>query len=235
MSQHAHSLPTYVKTTRFIVTLSLVVSIPLIDTTAGRTTWMMLSLLLLLLGALFIAIAIATLVLDGKQRNVVLQRFDIRRRRATGSLTPPRSLSPEKQGLPSNKPSSEPDFSNAFPPSRREALADLPPDALKGPGKSATQLSQTPPDYTKRLPSEEVWDADKFADHVTATGFSLEEIKRLGDFPDYATLSGVPLPRECEGFEISTAKARPYRPLRWAYHQTMCMENPIFVRCYRTC
>ena len=93
---------------------------------------------------------------------------------------------------------------------------------MKGPGRSATQLSQIPPDYIKRLPSEEAWDADRFADHVTATGFTLEEIKRLGDFPDYAALSGVPLPRDYEGFEISTAKARPYRPLRWAYHQTMC-------------
>jgi hypothetical protein len=184
---------------------------------------MMLSLLLILLGALFIAAATATLVLDGKQCDVVLQRFDVRRRRATRSLTPPRSLSPEKkQGLPSNEPSSEPDFSNAFPPSRREALAALSPDATKGPGPTTMQLSQIPPDYTKRLPSEEAWDADRFADHVTATGFTLEEIKRLGDFPDYAALSGVPLPRAYEGFEISTAKARPYRPLRWAYYQTMC-------------
>lgn len=182
----------------------------------------MLSILLVLLGALFIALATATLVLDGKQRDVVLQRFDIRRRRAMGSLTPPRSLSPEKQGLPSNKSSPVPDYSSAFPPSRREALADLPSPAMKGPGRSATQLSQLPPDYTKRLPSEDVWDADRFVDHVTATGFSLEEIKRLGDFPDYAALSGVPLPREYEGFQISTAKARPYRPLRWTYHQTMC-------------
>jgi len=193
--------------------------------TTSRVVRIMLSLLLVLLGALFIAAATATLVLDGKQRDVVLQRFDIRRRRATGSLTPPRSLSPEKQGLPSNKASSEPDFSNAFPPSRREALADLSPDALKGPGKPATQLSQVPPDYAKRLPSEETWNADKQPDHVTATGFSLEEIKRLGDFPDYAALSGVPLPRKYEGFDISTAKARPFRPIRWAYHQTMCTTS----------
>lgn len=195
----------------------------------------MLSLLLVLLGALFIALATATLVFDGKQRDVVLQRFDIRRRRATGSLTPPRSLSPEKQGLPSNKSPQAPDYSNTFPPGRREALAELSADAMKGPGRSTTQLSQIPPDYTKRLPSEEVWDDDKFADHVTATGFSLEEIKRLGDFPDYAALSGVPLPREYEGFQISTAKARPYRPLRWAYHQTMCTMSSSFVCCYMAC
>lgn len=181
----------------------------------------MLSVLLLLLGALFIASATAILLFDGKQRNVVLQRFDIRRRRATGSLTPPRSFSPEKQGLPSNKASSSPDFGDTFPPSRRHALADLLSDALQGPGESAEQLSRIP-DYTYRLPSEEAWDAEKHADHVTATGFSLREIKRLGDFPDYAALSGIPLPCKYEGFDISTAKARPFRPIRWAYHQTMC-------------
>lgn len=181
----------------------------------------MLPLLLIALGAVFIAATIV-LVFDGKRRNVVLQRFDIRRRRATGSLTPPRSLSPEKQGLPSNKASSDHDFSTAFPPSRREALADLPSDALEGPGRTAKELSQMPPDYRNCLPSEDSWDLDKFADHATATGFTLEEIKRLGDFPDYAALSGIPLPQEYEGFDISTAKARPFRPLRWAYHQTMC-------------
>lgn len=183
----------------------------------------MLPLVLIALGALFIASAAAILVFDGKQRDLVFRRFDIRRRRATGSLTPPRSLSPEKQGLPSNKTSSEPDYSETFPPSRREALADLPSDALKGPGKSAKELSQLPPNYEKRVPSEEAWNFDKLADHVTATGFSLEEIKRLGDFPDYAALSGVPLPERYEGFDIAKAKARPFRPLRWAYHQTMCM------------
>lgn len=184
---------------------------------------MMLPLVLIALGALFVASAAAILVFDGKQRDVVFRRFDIRRRRATGSLTPPRSLSPEKQGLPSNKASSEPDYSKTFPPSRREALADLQFGALEGPGKSTKELSQSPPDYEKRVPSEETWNFDKLSDHVTATGFSLEEIKRLGDFPDYATLSGIPLPERYEGFDIATAKARPFRPLRWAYHQTMCM------------
>lgn len=194
----------------------------------------MLPLLLIALGAAFVAATIV-LVFDGKQRNVVLQRFDIRRRRATGSLTPPRSLSPEKQGLPPNKASSDHDFSKAFPPSRRGALANLPSDALQGPGKTAKQLSEISPDYRNCLPSEDSWDLDKFADHATATGFTLEEIKRLGHFPDYAALSGIPLPQEYEGFDISTAKARPFRPLRWAYHQTMCRLACISMYGYLTC
>jgi len=183
---------------------------------------MMLSLIAIVLGALFAASAVAILVFDSKQRGVVLQRFDIRRRRATGSLTPPRCLSPEKQGLPSNKASSEPDFSNAFPPSRREALGNLPPDAMRGSGKTVKELSLLFPEYAKVAPSEEVWDLDKLADSVTATGFSLDEIRRLGDFPDYSALSGIPLPEAYVGFDITKAKARPFRPMRWAYHQTMC-------------
>jgi hypothetical protein len=182
----------------------------------------MLSLIAIIFGALFVASAVTILVFDNKQRDVVLQRFDIRRRRATGSLTPPRSLSSEKQGLPSNKASSEPDFSDAFPPSRREALGNLSSDALHGPGKTPRELSLLAPGYETRAPSEEIWEFDKLANGVTATGFTLDEIKRLGDFPDYSTLSGVPLPEEYVGFDITKAKARPFRPLRWAYHQTMC-------------
>lgn len=185
----------------------------------------MLPLVLVALGALFVVSAAVVLALDGKQRDVVLRRFDIRRRRATGSLTPPRSLSPEKQGLPSNKASSEPDYSTTFPPSRREALADLPSEALHGPGKTAKELSERPAEYDKKLPSEAAWDFEKLGDHITATGFTLEEIKRMGDFPDYAALSGIPLPEEYKDFDISKAKPRPFRPFRWAYHQTMCMVH----------
>jgi hypothetical protein len=56
----------------------------------------------------------------------------------------------------------------------------------------------------------------------TPCGFSTDDIKALGDFPDYATLSGVPLPRPYPEFDIKKAIPRPYRPFRWAYHQTMC-------------
>ena len=182
----------------------------------------MLSLIAVALGALFVASALTILIFDHKQRHVVLQRFDLRRRRATGSLTPPRSLSPEKQGLPPNKAPSAPDFGDTFPPSRREALSNLPLDAMHGYGKTTRELSLLPPKYEHRVPSEEVWNFDKLANGVTATGFTLDEIKRLGDFPDYSALSGIPLPAECVGFDITKAKARPFRPLRWAYHQTMC-------------
>ena len=61
-------------------------------------------------------------------------------------------------------------------------------------------------------------------ERYTPTGLSVAEVKALGDFPDYAALSGVPLPRAYgEEFDVDKALARPYRPFRWAYHQTMCM------------
>lgn len=57
----------------------------------------------------------------------------------------------------------------------------------------------------------------------TPTGISIDEAKQLESFPDYASLSGVPLPGPCPGFDIDRALPRPYRPIRWNYHQTMGM------------
>jgi len=57
------------------------------------------------------------------------------------------------------------------------------------------------------------------------------EIAAYGDFPDYASLSGVPLPSEYKGFDITKALPRPYRPFRWVYHQTMCKPLPPFPFC----
>lgn len=58
----------------------------------------------------------------------------------------------------------------------------------------------------------------------TPTGFATADIKKLGRFPDYAALSGVPLPRSYLEFDINKALPRPYRPFRWTYHQTMCIS-----------
>ncbi|WAO94724.1 Hypothetical protein NCS54_01232100 [Fusarium falciforme] len=60
---------------------------------------------------------------------------------------------------------------------------------------------------------------------LTATGFSKADIDVLGDFPDYAALSGVRLPHSYPEFDIDKAKARPYRPVRWVYHQTMSLQK----------
>lgn len=174
------------------------------------------------IGVVFLVSSLAFLTWDPKQRDILLGRLHIHRGRVKGSFTPPRSLSPEKQGLPPNKQASGPDYSDAFPPSRRHTLADV---KLNGPGLSGKELGGQPPVYSKRVPHDKVANTEPLADHVTATGFTVAEIKRLGDFPDYATLSGVPLPNAYKEFDISQALPRPYRPLRWAYHQTMCKWN----------
>lgn len=96
---------------------------------------------------------------------------------------------------------------------------------MKGAGKPTRELAEQAPDYSRRVPNNVKADAPDMWDHVTATGFTVEEIKRLGDFPDYATLSGVPLPQPYKDFDIANAQPRPYRPLRWPYHQTMSLAK----------
>ncbi len=182
----------------------------------------MLDVILGACGLAFLACSFYILLLNRTQREVVLERLHLRRRRATNSLTPPRSLSPEKQESALDKPSPTPDYSDVFPPSRRHVLAELPADALNGPGESARELGAKDADYLKRVPSCEATDTEDLLHHTTPTGFTVSEVKRLGDFPDYAALSGVPLPEPYHAFDISKALPRPYRPFRWAYHQTMC-------------
>ena len=179
----------------------------------------MVNYILLGLGLLFAVASGTLLTLNKKQRDVVLNRLQIRRRRVTGAFTPPRSLSPSKQHLSPKELATGPDYSNAFPPSRRSALEDL---VLHGPGKSAKESSLQEPNYGKCVPNMEVCNSDHLSDHCTATGFTVDEIKRLGDFPDYEKLSGIPLPAAYTDFDIAKAMPRPYRPFRWAYHQTMC-------------
>lgn len=141
-----------------------------------------------------------------------------RRRRLSTSGTPPRSLSPEKIVSP-NIPLG---FWDAFPPSGREALVAA---AQKFPEAQKRNLVARDVDQATFVNNLIPFAAD-FAtcgpSTYTPTRLSTDEIKALGDFPDYAELSGVPLPKAYEGFRIETAVPRPYRPLRWAYHQTMC-------------
>jgi hypothetical protein len=142
-----------------------------------------------------------------------IEGLRISRRKTNGALTPPVSISTAK---------AQPGNHELFPPDRRHALAALPSNALQGPGKTAIELSRVLPDYSRLTPDKTVGDTNQFLDHTSATGFTVDEIKRLGHFPDYATLSGVPLPNEYKEFDIKTALPRPYRPYRWPYYQTMC-------------
>ena len=178
------------------------------------------NLIVLLLGAAFFVSSAYFLVLKQERRNVLLNRLQFRRRRTTsGSNTPPRSLSP---GEKKTNDVPTPDYSETFPPSRRFTLADIQSDLSSVLGKSRDELVASPPGSRKACLPLAASYLDTGKPMFTPTEFSTEEIKALGNFPDYATLSGVPLPRPYHEFDIKKALPRPYRPFRWNYHQTMC-------------
>lgn len=148
-----------------------------------------------------------------------------RRSRLPASRTPPRSLSPGK--IASTNIPLGVAYQDVFPPSGRESLVKV--------------AQEWPEAQRPKLIARDVDDAEfkgrqvPFTANFTSCGpstytptrLSTDEIKALGDFPDYAGLSGVPLPEAYKDFKIHQAIPRPYRPLRWAYHQTMCMLTRI--------
>lgn len=180
---------------------------------------------LLLLGIAFCLTTIAVLSLSKSQRDVLFSRFRIRPRRTSSATTPPRSLSPEKK-VPNNAPlPKSDDYKDAFPPSRREALANIAETLPAARRKKLIGHEIDQELFEKSLIPFTANYAEADGDKYTPTGFSVDEIKVLGDFPDYAELSGVPLPEPYKNFDIDRALPRPYRPFRWAYHQTMCKSS----------
>lgn len=174
----------------------------------------------LLVGIVLAIICCIYLTISKRQRRALLTNLNWRGRRDSSANTPPRSLSPEKK-VPNNSPA-QGDYITTFPPCRREAIASLVgtlpvEDDLKLVGYELDESI-----WTKTLlpfASDYMQCSDG---KYTPTGISVGQIKALGDFPDYAELSGVPLPQPYHDFDINKAISRPYRPFRWAYHQTMC-------------
>jgi len=117
------------------------------------------------------------------------------------------------------------DYRDICPPSRREALSKV---AESLPAGQQEKLQGREVDETAFRKGIIPFTADYREcgpSTYTPMEISIEEVKALGDFPDYAELSGVPLPEAYNEFIIDTAIPRPYRPMRWAYHQTMCMSD----------
>jgi hypothetical protein len=175
----------------------------------------------LMLGIAFCLTTIIYLASSQSQRDVLFRRLRLRGRRTSSANTPPRSLSPDKK--PALNVPSPTEYVDSFPGSRREALA-----------KVMKMMPQGTDGDKVGLDTEKVISADMMMPYEanymevdgskhTPTGFSADEIKALGDFPNYAELSGVPLPEPYHEFDIDKALPRPYRPFRWSYHQTMCM------------
>lgn len=127
-------------------------------------------------------------------------------------------LNPARPPL-SEKPT-KPGYVTVFPPVQREVLAEIAPHiSTNGTTTLDLSINNNPVlrfDADYRLAEPRIYNF---------SGYSVGEIKALGDFPDYAKLSGVPLPQPLYNFDIDKAVARPYRPLRWGYHQTMCMHH----------
>lgn len=180
------------------------------------------SLYLYILGVAFTIVTVTYFALNEKRRALILRRFGLDRQHRL-PWAPPKSQSSAKQELPKKSAlAAGQEYKDTFPPCRRQALADLTDNRFSVGGKSGKGLSELPHNTSKPLPHDTNVLAPQYKKYSTPTGFTVEEIKALGNFPDYATLSGVSLPAPYTNFDIQTALARPYRPFRWEYHQTMC-------------
>ena len=158
-------------------------------------------------GALVVVLTGLYLALDRVQSKLI--SGGMKPRRSSIAEKPPRSISPEKK---SQNPET-PNYASVLPPQRREALCEF-LNGVQDVKEGEVLRHILPMDANYETCQEQKY---------TPTGFSVREVRELGDFPDYAELSGVPLPQPYHEFEIEKALARLYRPFRWVYHQTMCM------------
>jgi hypothetical protein len=130
-----------------------------------------------------------------------------------------RTSSRESQKMPQKV---ECDLKSTFPTSRRLYASSICPNLPPAiPQKVETARLENP------IPVDQPY-CEVDGSQTSPTGFTISEIRQIGDFPDYAALSGIPLPEPLVNFDINYAKARPYRPFRWPYHQTMCKPTLVF-------
>ena len=173
---------------------------------------------------------IALLVLTKRQRETLYKSVYswapamARGRRLSSASTPPRSLTPEKK-VPNNVPPPT-EYKDVFPPSSRDALLKLAESLSTSQKKKIGVREVKQEEFTKNVIAFGADYRKCGPSTYTPMEISMAEIKALGDFPDYSKISGVPLPEAYKEFEIEKALPRPYRPFRWAYHQTMCMSTP---------
>lgn len=166
---------------------------------------------------------IAFLILNLRQKGVLAERLGFGYGHLSVVNESPKSSQPSKTSGVST--ASAINHGSVFPPSQRPALRNLAramPSQLQEPvgnvEVSQDQIEQGllgwEEDYRTAPPSK-----------YTCSGISVQEITGLGDFPDYAALTGVPLPSPYTAFDIDKGRPRPYRPLRWVYHQNMCEQK----------
>ncbi|KAF2225145.1 hypothetical protein BDZ85DRAFT_233593 [Elsinoe ampelina] len=168
------------------------------------------SSLILLIWVPFVFVSLLYLVLSKRPRGVIYDRFH-------NAIT--------------FKTHTQPVDTKATPP-LSDKLTELqrafPPERLSSHSNQAALIEQrlhALQDPSNCVPDDQNVFDEKYHSRLTPTGFSMFDIKALGDFPDYAKLSGVPLPTSYPAFDIDRALPRPYRPFRWAYHQTMSLTK----------
>ncbi|KAJ5462830.1 hypothetical protein N7475_007774 [Penicillium sp. IBT 31633x] len=169
-----------------------------------------------LLGLLMIAATVLYVTLKWTSSRPLLARGKLCCRKDPTARTPPRSCSPDKNDMTS--PTVPSGYNDALPPQRRHVLSELKYGAIPVHSVDEREVRRN----ILPMSADYMTSPD---DKYTPMGFSVSEIKALGDFPDYATLSGLPLPSPYAEFDIEKALPRPYRPFRWAYHQTMSLAK----------
>ena len=176
--------------------------------------------LILLVGWILLAATGLYLAAHQILRDALAKYIGFRGRKATMAKIPRRSLSPNESS--SNYP-------DVLPPSCREALA-------KVVGELTQNMKDVKEEEIRQLILPMVADyKSSEVNRYTPTGVSVAEVMAIGDFPDYAELSGVPLPKPYLEHDINKALPRPYRPFRWPYHQTMCMFSPLQLTLQHLC
>ncbi|KAI0408476.1 alpha-1,2-mannosyltransferase, partial [Xylaria palmicola] len=163
---------------------------------------------------------LAVLALRSYQKYVVLEKS-----RLTGCAGRPTTPALEKQLLPKPLASSVSDLATFFPPRRRDQLESLLSALSPARRGMLSHISFTQEVFERSLLrlEEDYKQAD--TSKYVYSGVSIREIRALGSFPDYSTLSGVPMPTPYLSFDIARAKPRPYRPFRRPYHQTMSLTK----------
>ncbi|KAI9832762.1 MAG: hypothetical protein M1819_003982 [Sarea resinae] len=180
----------------------------------------MASPLMLGLGLAFICSSIFYLAVSKSRRDILLSRVPFQRRRTSGATTPPRDLAAAKKAAFDDKAP----YKDTYPPSRRSTLAVVANVMSPSQKKKLGSLKPNPKAYDLQIPFEASYQVQPMPAYLPAE-FSVEEARALGNFPDYPTLSGVPLPNPYKEFDIKKALPRPYRPFRWVYHQTMSYKK----------
>ncbi|CZT16497.1 uncharacterized protein RCC_02340 [Ramularia collo-cygni] len=155
-------------------------------------------------------IILPSLIVVGFVLHLILKRTEIGRHWLLPRLSPTSDATKSKSSSTSLK--------YERPPSRRHAL----PGCSSYDARSTTKQDFR---HDQPLPDKQSVNPAIHQDCFTPTGITRREIQQLRDFPDYAGLSGVPLPDPCLEFDITKAMARPYRPFRWVYHQTMSLQK----------